>query len=352
MTTTAHIIARAQLPHLGHFQLIKHALHIADHVQVILGSAGTAPNPDNPFSPAERKAMIQAALPPECLDRVQFAAQRDRYDNALWLGDVRALVGEHHKRHDGSGRPTLVGVQKDASSDYLTWFPEFELDQGLGLLDGLSSTPLRSAYFTTATDTPLPSVLKRSCPPAVIDWLAEFRQTPGYQQLARYTRGVLAYRKDWGRGPFYTGDAIISCNGHILMIRRDGDCGNGQLALPGGFREPGEDGVENALRECNEETSLIDLGDVTLQDLLAARGDSREFGHPSRSPRAHLITCATVFDLGERPTLPRVKSQRGEVQSTIWVPREVFPRLERECFEDHSNIISTMLRMALPSITI
>lgn len=63
----------------------------------------------------------------------------------------------------------------------------------------------------------------------------------------------------WNWGPNYTADPIITrhdlAEPHVLLIER-GD--TGQLALPGGFVDAGEDSLVAAIREAKEE-SFVDL---------------------------------------------------------------------------------------------
>lgn len=57
--------------------------------------------------------------------------------------------------------------------------------------------------------------------------------------------------------------------GHgLVVVRRDIDPGRGELGLPGGFIEIGEDWREAAVRELHEETGIdADAGDVRLFDV-------------------------------------------------------------------------------------
>jgi NAD+ diphosphatase len=49
---------------------------------------------------------------------------------------------------------------------------------------------------------------------------------------------------------------IIEVDGSVLMVERAKSPGQGLLALPGGFVDPGERAEETAVRECREETGL------------------------------------------------------------------------------------------------
>lgn len=345
--STATVIGRMQPPHNAHLALLRHALSVADEVLLILGSAGCAPSPDNPFSAAERQAMVQAALRPPERERVRFAPVRDLYDQTAWVRRVQQAMDAHRHTVGATGAQILVGHDKDASTHYLAWFPECTLVSDPAPTPGLDSTALRAALFSTPADAPLPEVIRHHTPPAVADWLQAWRATPAFEEVRAYAQAVSHYRARWGMGPHHTADAVVCCAGHVLMIRRGGDAGHGQLALPGGFREPGEDGVDNALRECEEETALMSLGGVTMDELRAGQGASRVFDHPRRSPRAHLITQATVFSLdAARTTLPAVQA-RDDAQAVLWMPLDELAARAPECFEDHANIIASLLGLPL-----
>jgi 8-oxo-dGTP pyrophosphatase MutT (NUDIX family) len=120
----------------------------------------------------------------------------------------------------------------------------------------------------------------------------------------------------------------------ILLIERairDGDPWSGQMALPGGRREPGDaDLVETAVRETLEEVHLP-LGEPIgrLDDMFGARG----------TPRQNLVVSTFVFEveLGLRDAI----HAGPEVQAPVWVPIPHFldPRsavtysFERESFQ-------------------
>lgn len=345
--STAAVIGRMQPPHLAHLALLRHALSVADEVLLILGSAGCAPSPDNPFSAGERQAMVKAALTPSEHARVRFAPVRDFYDQATWVRRVQQALKHHRHTVGATGAQYLVGHDKDASTQYLSWFPDYTLVHDPAPTPGLDSTALRAALLSVPDDAPLPEVIRRHTPAAVADWLQGWRTTPAFHEVQAYAQAVNAYRARWGMGPHDTADAVVCCAGHVLMIRRGGDAGHGQLALPGGFREAGEDGVTNALRECEEETSLMSVGGVGLDELRAGQGQSRVFDHPRRSPRAHLITQATVFHLdAARSQLPAVQA-RDDAQAVLWMPLADLPAWAPECFEDHANIIASLLGLPL-----
>src|SRR5690606_15950533 len=72
--------------------LIQHALSLAPHVLVVLGSAYSPPSPKNPWRHTERAAVIASSFPGQ---RLTFVPVRDYYDEPRWRSEVMRLVGEH-----------------------------------------------------------------------------------------------------------------------------------------------------------------------------------------------------------------------------------------------------------------
>ena len=58
-------IGRFQPFHRGHLHMVQGALAHADHLIILCGSADVARSSRNPWTVAEREAMIRAALTPE-----------------------------------------------------------------------------------------------------------------------------------------------------------------------------------------------------------------------------------------------------------------------------------------------
>jgi mutator protein MutT len=66
--------------------------------------------------------------------------------------------------------------------------------------------------------------------------------------------------------------AIVTRDGHLLMVKRGKDPGRGLWSIPGGHVEPGEYLTEALTREVREETALeVEVGD--LVGILELPGD-------------------------------------------------------------------------------
>lgn len=324
---TAVLIGRFQPFHRGHEGLLRRALEAAPRVVVVLGSARSARTPRNPFTAAEREAMIRSTLSEGDNARVVFVGQRDVWDTARWAREVREKV-----RSAGDGPVGLVGYRKDDTSSYLDSFPGWTwIDAGRqGPLD---ATPLRAILYGEA---PLAEALERlgeAVDPAVRGIVADWARAGHRQEMSEDAAAADGYAKRWGPGPFVTVDALVRSAGHVLLIRRKARPGLGLWALPGGFLEAGEPLEAAARRELREETGL-DLG---------ATRSFREmvFSHPGRSQRARIVTHAFLFE-PDFEILPEVVAA-DDASDARWIPLEALESMEESFFEDHFHILSGFL---------
>lgn len=324
---TAVLIGRFQPYHRGHEGLLRRALETAPQVVVVLGSAGSARTPRNPFTASERETMIRATLSPEENSRVRFVGQRDVWDATRWAREVREKV-----QTSGSGPVGLVGYRKDDSSSYLDAFPGWTwIDAGRqGPLD---ATPLRALLYTSAPFAEVLSHLRDAVPPAVLAFLERWGASELRQIMSEDASVSEAYSRRWGNGPFVTVDALVVAAGHALLIRRGSPPGRGLWALPGGFLEPGEALEAGALRELREETGLHLAGVPSRREMV--------FSHPGRSQRARIVTHAYLFEPDFGP-LPDVAGA-DDAADARWIPLERLESLEDEFFEDHFHILSGFL---------
>jgi bifunctional NMN adenylyltransferase/nudix hydrolase len=337
---SALIIGRFQPFHQGHLELITSALQQAQHVILVIGSARGPRGLRNPFTAAERIEMLKAnKIAGE--DRLHFVEVRDYfYNNAGWINEVREKVREKQVAlgiSTESGHTAIVGHQKDESSSYLTWFPDWSRLE-IASLREVNATPIRQAYLREAASIET----EKDLSPATKQWLQNFAKSTFYQELKAEQIAIDAYKKSWSVAPyppvFVTTDVLLVCNEHILLIQRKHAPGKGLWANPGGFLDGQEMILDCALRELAEETAL-QVPEKELRESLAA---VRVFDHPLRSSRGRTITHAHLFHL-KRAELPAFKAS-DDAMNARWVPLLDIGKMESELFEDHFHIINLMLR--------
>ena len=342
-------IGRFQPLHIGHEHVIRQALEQVKRVIVLVGSANVARDPRNPFTYAERAAMLRSAFAYEMAGGRLIVEPLDDhiYSDTAWVAEVQRRVkavvldaGNDHGFHTAGLQDfsvALTGYGKDASSFYLTLFPEWDNIQIDSAHGTFSSSDVRARYFQRIPEVPA-SIL----PAGVARWLEEFKLSDEFRSLLEEAEYLAEYPKLWGKGPFVTADAVVVQSGHILLIERGRCPGKGLLALPGGFVEPGERIREGAVRELREETAIADAKGQIPPAMLASFIEdqrTRVFDAPTRSLRGRIITHAFLFRLPDRRKLFRVKGSDDAAHAQWYRIGELRPDM---FFEDHWSIITEM----------
>jgi bifunctional NMN adenylyltransferase/nudix hydrolase len=334
----AVFIGRFEPFHLGHLAILQRALALSARVVVLVGSAEAPRSAKNPWSFSERAVMIKAALGGDAA-RVTTLPLRDHlYNENAWLAEVQAQVASVAK---DAQSVALFGFSKDASSNYLQAFPQWELVDATSV-PLLSATELRRQLFSEE-----PGALKliaANVPAPVFEIIDAFRGTEAYRQTLDEFRHVENYRAAWASAPyppiFVTVDAVVAHSGHVLLVKRKAQPGRGLWALPGGFLEPAETLREAVIRELREETRLKIPAPVLRGSL---RGEA-VFDHPGRSLRGRTVTHAFYFEFpsGE---LPSVRGADDAARAR-WIPISEAQGMRASLFEDHFFILEHFLGAA------
>jgi len=339
MYDTAVLIGRFEPVHLGHLALLQRALDSAPQVIVIMGSAWQARTPKNPFTWNEREAMLRNALPEADRARLTVLPVRDYYNQTQWVAAVLQAVAQHTAV---DARIGIVGHFKDATSGYLDAFPGWQLI-AMERQGSIDATAIRDAYFSATPQTvgTALATLAEQMPDSTLDFLNAFARQPPFAALQQEWTMLRGYREAWSRAPyppvFVTVDAVLRCQGHVLLIRRAQAPGKGLFAVPGGFIEQRETVWQSCLRELAEETHCA-LPEPALR---AALQQVTVFDHPDRSQRGRTITHAHYFDLGDAP-FPTVHAD-DDAQAVEWVAIAKLPQLEEAFFEDHFHMLDHFL---------
>lgn len=331
----AVIIGRWQIPHVGHMALLQKALTLAPTVIIVIGSAFGARDTRNPFSWEERIQLLTASVPEEDAPRLRFLPVRDFFDDGRWDAAVQTGVAELTQRTD---RVALIGFKKDHTSYYLDSFPGWSQVSVEPTVD-IDASSLRKVYLESSDFNAAVAVLRPFVSSSVLAYLESWSKLPAFARLQREQAAVVAYRKKWAAPWYLTADAVVTCNHHVLLVRRGGDIGNGLWAIPGGFVNNNERTLSAALRELTEETNL-EVGYPGLQE---SPSSSALFEHPLRSPRGRLVSQAYLFELRystlpEYATLPTVTAG-DDAAEVRWVPFDDLPEYEDRLFEDHAAIL-------------
>lgn len=337
----AVVIGRFQPVHNAHVEMLKRAGEQADRVVIIVGSANRPRTFKNPWLSRERAAMLTEAVTPlQDKTGAEYHIEHNIdtiYNDQAWVVRVQELVGRHCQEGDSVA---LFGHKKDSSSFYLNLFPQWQFVQQ-DLIENLNATEIRKIYFTPELCNL--NWFRGVVPESTVAYLRWFKDSPEYNQVVREKEFLEKYKRQQAAYPypiiFVTADAVVMQAGHVLMVRRGADPGNGLWALPGGFVDAvGDRTMEDAaLRELREETG-IKVPEKVLRGSIAG---NHVFAAPDRSQRGRTITHAfhICLDDGEY-NLPKVKGA-DDAERAQWIP--ISQLKSEEIFEDHFDIIQFFL---------
>jgi bifunctional NMN adenylyltransferase/nudix hydrolase len=342
--TLAIFIGRFQPFHAGHLDVVEQALSRADSMLMLVGSAYRPRSWKNPFSYSERRAFIAAGTAHLGKPVTTLPLVDTLYNDRAWISNVRTAVTLHMRRVGLDPAATdviLTGFEKDKFSQYLRWFPTWEMVQAAPKMHGgvvLNATDLREALFFGGPsdafgDAHVAPVQKwiDANPQAVETIRSEGAFVSKYRAKTAAAEAVYGYPI-----PVNTADAVVIQSGHVLLVERLTQPGKGLWALPGGHIDPGETALDAAIRELYEEAGL-DMPKGAMRGRLRTR---RVFDHPERSEKGWVRTEAFVFDLQDRAQMEKVKAS-SDAAAAAWVPiTEITPDA---LFEDHFDIIHALV---------
>lgn len=332
----AVVIGRFQPFHIGHQAMVSHALDNYAHVLVLVGATGCAPNYRNPWRADEVKCMIAGSFSEPYLARQLLldVVYDNPYDDAAWVKAVESAVSRH-----SDGAPiVLVGHRKDASSFYLDLFPEWQLDEfDSGIT--MDATDIRRRVFLTSEAYSYTVASVGAATHAVMTDMSHERHIG----LCAEAHAVNMHAKQWacaGSAKYelqHNAVDVLATDGvgRVLLIRRGGEVGRGQLAMPGGFVNKGERLLAAAIREFREEVG------IALMPSQCAGQPMSCFDHPSRSMRGRIFTHVL------RVQLARAQAQEAQAgddaAEIVWLSPAELGLRKAEFFSDHFFIIKALL---------
>ena len=321
-------IGRFQPFHNGHLSVINKAHEIANEVLVLVGSANASPSIRNPFTVKERMQMLNKSAD------VQVGILNDyTYEENQWLADVQYEVNEYINK---DSKVCIIGHSKDKSSYYLKHFPQWDFVD-VEYHEVIDATHIRELMYQGKM-----SFVKGAVPGEVFEYLYSWINSFKSIDMVNEYEFIKDYKKSWAGSPhppiFQTVDAVVIQSGHILLIQRGEQPGNGLWALPGGFLDANETLRNAVIRELREETK-IKIPEPVLRGSIIKE---ETFDSPNRSARGRTITRAFLIQLDDTQALPKVKGS-DDAKYAEWKPLSEFYDMPEQMFEDHYHIVRKLL---------
>jgi len=308
---TGIFIGRFQPVHQGHIHALGIAASQVDTLYIFVGSANQCRSIRNPWTFQERSQMLRTKLHNARVTNFKIVPLNDyRYSDTQWMSDVRATA-----EHYGMVNPTLFGHVKEGN-DYLAWFPDWKF-KSIEAEYNVNATAVRQRMFD----------LKDPDMPATV------QDDYAFYQKENKTFANYPFPETLN---FNCSDAILECQGHVLLIQRKFAPGRGAWALPGGFRNQRETFLDCAIRELIEETNVR----VPEKVLRGSIVKSELFDDPSRSFGIPRNTLAVYMRINPNPdgSLPRANGA-DDAALCKWVPlTDALNTIEM--YDDHKDILS------------
>ncbi|AGJ71542.1 putative bifunctional protein NMN adenylyltransferase/NUDIX hydrolase [Escherichia phage Lw1] len=339
----AVVIGRFQPFHNGHAAMVRKALEESKTVYILLGSAYAYPNVLNPLTATERERMITSWLLSEFkyedVARVQFKPIPDYlYNEEKWKTSVRTAIDETK-----GDNIAIYGYEKDADSYWLKAFGWTHVPVDPVKVDGkdLSATDLRPTIFLHKNGWD--EKIARYVPAAVVGSLNGWMMTDTFWRLYYEFEKWEDELEKFKAYPYpdalncCTGDSVVVCNNHVLVIRRKFAPGKGALALPGGHKNANETFLDCAIRELLEEVRIK----VPEKVIRGSIRNSMLFDHPKRSVHFSKPTVAQYIKLepNNDGSLPRIMGGADDAAEAFWMPMHEVKQKRGEFFDDHYQII-------------
>lgn len=310
MTKLGIFIGRFQPIHAGHISALKQAASRCDKLLILVGSADACRSIKNPWTFTERKDMIRKKLT-DISNFIILPLNDYPYSDSQWISDVRETV-----QSQGYNDVVLFGHYKEGN-DYLKWFPEWKF-QDLEATVHLNATQVRTKMFND-NDPAMPKTVRE-------DW--------AYYENERELFANYPFPETLN---FNCADAVVECQGQVLLIQRARAPGAMTWALPGGFRNRNDNSLlDCAIRELFEETNIKVPEKVIRGSVVSTKlydSNKRSFGIPRN-------TLAVYIRINPDPNgkPPKVKAADDAILCD-WFPLNIVLN-DMALYDDHKHIIS------------
>lgn len=316
-------IGRFQPFHNGHYQTISIALQRYDKVIIVVGSANRRPTSKNPWSFAQRKAMILA-----CFDdpRLNIISMDDFFDNRQWVSQIKTTI---ENTYGHCNNYELIGHHKDSSSYYLDLFKPWQVFD-VDFLNGISASDIREHIYTNMYNT----FISENVPQKIYNLIMQIKNTTYFDNIKDEFNYLSTYNKSWGGSPhppiFITADNFVYSDGAILLIKRKGYPNKGFYALPGGFVNINESIYSASKRELLEETGFdISQHKPSLDHPII-------YDFPTRSTGRRIITHNFIYNI---PLLSKLHIQANDdAERAFWMDISKIKKCRGNFADDHYKI--------------
>ncbi len=325
--------------HNGHLQTVDYCNNTYDETIVLIGSKNKRRTIKNPFPVTMIKDwIVKTSSKPIIVNYLNDYL----YSDNKWIAQVEDIVYSIYDKDECEF--TIVGHEKDASSFYLKILPTWKVDLLPEFANGINATDIRNAMFDkTIPKSKLIDFLNKNTHSLIVPDILKFMESQVYKDLMEEKLYFENEDKKFANYPykdtlkFNCSDAVVVCDGNILLIERDRAPGKGIYALPGGFVNKAETYEQCAIRELFEETCLK----VPEKVLKGSLKRSKIFDNPKRNIGVPRITNAFYFEIQPDyvkgyPKLPKIKGS-DDARSAKWVSLAEVRHMI--LFDDHSDII-------------
>jgi bifunctional NMN adenylyltransferase/nudix hydrolase len=325
--------------HKGHKAVVSHCNKQFDKTIVLVGSTNKRRSHKNPFD----FDVIERWIQENSDDNTTVRPLKDYiYNDQKWISQVEDIVYSIY--NPNKYEFTIVGHDKDASSYYLSIFPTWQTQFLPSFEEGISATDIRNEIFNENTTF---HYIKKYLTEDVIKYISFYRKTNAWKDIMQEIKWLNNEKELFKDYPyketlkFNCSDAVVVCEGNVLLIERKTAPGKGTLALPGGFVNRQETYKEAAIRELYEETNLR----IPEKVLNGSLKRSKIFDSPKRNFGIPRISNAFYFEvepdkIGKYPKLPKIKAADDAVNAR-WVSLAEVKYLQ--LFDDHADIIDNFV---------
>ena len=344
-------IGKFQPLHKAHEDIIFQCEEKFDETIVLVGSVNRRISVKHPFNFRTIKMWIE-----NISRKIIIKPIKDYiYNEQKWKTEVLEAVYNEFPFHEGIDYEfTIVGHDKDESSYYLKSFPDFKVMEIDNLFGNLSSTKIREVMFNSTIDYEDVDE-KWNIKNESVKFIYENTSAIVRDSIFGYDKDkmdILREEYDFYENEkklfkdypfpetlkFSCSDAVVVCEGHVLLVRRKFAPGKGVWAIPGGFTNSNETFEQCSIRELQEETGIK----IPYNALKQSVKSFNVFDNPNRNIGLSKITIAYFYEVYPDKNkkgfniLPKVKAGDDAAEAKWFAISEV---KRMNLFDDHSDII-------------